>query len=205
MPRRAVAERPMVGEREKKLDHFFWRLLLQKGGKNILLPPRLFHLLLASSHSLHSANSSDMKNVQSFLQLSILETTIPASGTAVSGVRVHIYQFKNQVASHLLDFQLECNSNAKTVERNAIRSDMGPLAVIENTCKRIHFSKMFEFCISRYRGPLSFRPSIRLYFCHDRLFSRQEVLGGTESSPRFAFQPWTCVPSSPLAQCNQLV
>jgi hypothetical protein len=33
MPRRAVAERPMVGEREKKLDHFFWRLLLlQKGG-----------------------------------------------------------------------------------------------------------------------------------------------------------------------------
>lgn len=81
----------------------------------------------------------------------------------------------------------------------------GPLAVIENTCKRIHFSKMFEFCISRYRGPLSFRPSIRLYFCHDRLFSRQEVLGGTESSPRFAFQPWTCVRSSPLAQYNQLV
>lgn len=133
MPRRAVAERPMVGEREKKLDHFFWRLLLQKGGKNILLPPRLFHLLLASSHSLHSANSSDMKNVQSFLQLSILETTIPASGTAVSGVRVHIYQFKNQVASHLLDFQLECNSNAKTVERNAIRSDIGPAG-----CNRKH-------------------------------------------------------------------
>lgn len=86
----------MVGEREKKLDHFFWRLLLlQKGGKNILLPPRLFHLLLASSHSLHSANSSDMKNVQSFLQLSILETTITSEWhRCLQGSRAYISAVK---------------------------------------------------------------------------------------------------------------